>query len=522
MEKKKSKVNEKNLFILPKFYPRNFQLDVLTEARIPNSRIAVSAARGSGKDFVGLQAAYERAVTKPGSNIGYLATSIKQLKKIVLFNDVSTGKPAIETIIDTKQLEKNNKNKYYKESMSAVVFKNGSILYFLGSDSSAELGNSLDMLVISESARITRSSWRHLIPSVERANGVIIEVSTVLNGSEFNQLLDNEIAGAENYKRFIIKAPDVREANGKLLYPPKRLERIKSQMDEATFNEDYMCDTKAINMTSVLGASLNKCSRVDISPDVEFKRTKRRFYTSFDLGHDDDCVMFIHYEDSETKFPVLVDSMIARQTNLVDFTKKLKDLEKEWYVHGIDSIIILPFDACQTKQGFNTSLNVRKEFKNYMPKNPIVVAKKLPRQDSLRVTRQVIETGRYPIANGVKGDKLIQILGSIRYKEKDGRILTSEIDKKSGEHGDHPLDSTKTYITWFFDKLFDVKNYSQNELNQIDIFYPGYDSERGRGLEPQKSYYKEVGRFNNLNINTQRKISNRKVPNLDKFANLWK
>lgn len=252
---------------LPSFLPRNFQSELIHDYMFSSwDRYAVSVTRRGGKDFIALSIADIVCQTKAGSNVAYLGVSLKSVKKILFSNDAS-GKPMFESVINVKNLKRTRNRNVFHKDMSCIKYKNGSILYIIGTDQNAELGTSINLLVVTEASRIPFNTWRFLEPSVNGVEGSIIQVSTPYFGSEFNDLLDGEHLKSKVYKTFVVPANILLEADGTRVYSDKKLDKIKQEMDRASFEQDYMCNTSAINTTSVMGESLEK-AQVSLIPTV--------------------------------------------------------------------------------------------------------------------------------------------------------------------------------------------------------------------------------------------------------------
>lgn len=449
------------IYQLPKFRPRNFQINVMKAFLPEMSRVAVSASRGMGKDITGLACADMICNLKKGANVGYIGTSLKALKKILFVNDDKTGKPMFQTVINTESLVATRTGEYLHKDMSNFQYKNGSNILLLGTDQNNELGTSLDALIVTESARFSREKWKFLIGNVDRAKGRILEISTPFFASEFNELIDGNLKASKNYKIILVPATEGFNADGTRVYSDADLEYIKSQYDEASFNQEYMVSTKAMNNDAVLGHSLKKATRLSVFKDgLGFDR---EMWFSFDLGQSDYTVMFTWYKDSNLPVPVLIDSMIRNQTNLQDFIEKCRETANEFCISPYAVKIILPFDANNDLQGYAGKLNRKREIEQNVPQEwNIKIIQKMNIIRMLQLCRMVIETGKVAIIDDPNGDYMIKVLGSVNYKRdgKTGNILM-EVDKRSGMFEDHPIDSFKYFVAEYFKDLFDEETQQE-------------------------------------------------------------
>lgn len=352
----------------------------------------------------------------------------------------------VETLVLTRSGDPLHKD------MSNFKYKNGSNIFLLGTDQDNELGTSLDALIITESARFVFDKWKFLRGNINRANGRILMISTPYFGSEFNDLLDGVHSESGVWNIHKVPANIALNFDGTRVYTEKELERIKKEFDEASFLQEYMCDTKAMNQESVLGDSLKKSLR--LNPD--FKGIHSKMYFSFDLGNSDYTVMYTWYEDEYTKIPVLIEQMIQRKTNLEDFINKAKSTVEGYNIQNRYVTVILPFDSDNDLQGYKGKLNRRREIeKNVSDEWNIAIISKMNIIRILQICRRVIETQKVGIAKNIKGDLIVKALSSVNYKReaKSGRLL-AEVDKRSGIYEDHVIDSFKYFVSFYFKEMY--------------------------------------------------------------------
>lgn len=472
---------------IPKFDPRNFQVPILEEFLEPNYRGAISAGRGLGKDFIGLGCADALALIKPGANIGYLGTSLKAVKKILFSNEDKTGKPMYSKVMHTDTLVLTRSGDPLHKDMSNFKYKNGSNIFLLGTDQDNELGTSLDALIITESARFVFDKWKFLRGNINRARGRILMISTPYFGSEFNDLLDgvHKESGVWNIHK--VPANVALNCDGTRVYSDEELARIKLEFDEASYLQEYMCDTQAMNQESVFGESLKKSWRYT----PKYVGMYRKLYFSFDLGNSDYTVMYTWYEDEVTEKPILIDQMVQRKTNLEDFINTAKETVIKFQVMNRNVNIILPFDSDNDLQGYQGKLNRRKEIeRNVSPEFNIALISKMNVIRMLQICRRVIETHKVGIINDEKGDLIVKALASVNYKResKSGRLL-AEVDKRSGIYEDHVIDSFKYFVSFYFKEM-----YSEE-----------YDKQITRKVKSEPFSF---GNFNKNNYNITRPVNN--------------
>lgn len=453
---------------LPRFQPRNFQTEIIESVLIKhNQRIGISVARRGGKDYIGLAIADAIALSKPGANIGYLGLSLKSLKKILMSNN-QEGLPMYEAVINVSDyLIPTRGKQYFHKEMSCFKYKNGSIIYLLGTDQSMELGTSMDALIITEAGRIPFSAWEFLIPSIEGMNGIIVQISTPFYGSEFNDLMDGDHQMSPSYKCYIVPADKLLEADGSRVYPDKKLKKIKSEMDRASFEQDYMCNTKSINSTSIMGESLLAADIIKL-PRISDnyilnKHNDIKLTCVFDIGQSDSTAMTVCIEDYENE-PIIMDYMIQNKTSLSAFAERIKELSSELKIDPSMIDIILPFDSDHELQGYAGKINRYQEFKDSMDDYNVHLLTRADKMRGIQVARQVLETGKLRIAGTTDGNTMVHTprmklwvkhVASINYKvEKSTNKIQYVVDKRSGSYGDHPLDSLRYLVMWKFKDLF--------------------------------------------------------------------
>lgn len=489
--------------MLPKVYLRGYQNSILHDFLQPDSRNAFVAARGAGKDFTGLSCADTLAMIKPGSTIGYLGTAVKSLKKIMLSNNANTGRAVYKDVLSTEAMNQTRNGDYIHKDKTNFDYKNGSLLYLLGNNPDLEVGTSMDALIITESARFPMSDWIYLIGNIRRAHGRILLISTPFYGSDFNDLIDGNYLlengeKMDEYKIWKKNAYELRNIDGSRVYSDDYLEAIKREIDRATFRQEYMCDTQAVNKSSVLGESLQYAYRFNIiSPGKN-----RRLYFSFDIGNSDATVMVCWYQDEYTLIPVMIDYMIKNRTNLNEFIKKIQDMAVKYKIP--DAItIILPFDANADIQGYNGKINRYQEIINHVPRQwKVELVNQTNIIRALEILRRVIETKKIGFIVGEIGDFFMRILGSVNYKinKLTGRPIM-EIDKRSGMYEDHPIDATKYFVIWYFQDMFEedydeamikaLRNREYQELTENPLTNIPTKGEV-KAVEPYRSLFSKI------------------------------
>ena len=480
--------------VVPKILMRNYQASILRDFLFPGFRGALTGARGCGKDFTATNCGYTLAMLKPGASIGYLAPTLKNLKKILFTSDDKTGKPMFQSVIDKDTLIPTKSGDWVHKDLTNIKFKNGSSIYLIGSDQNSELGTSLDALIISESARIPRESWKYVIGNVMRANGRILEVSTPYFSSDFNDLIDGLLPESKAYKMYRYPADKLFNPDGSRIYTEEMLQTVAMMYDEVTLGQEYYVRTDVINQLSVLGNSLKKATR-DMFLTNQLGMF-RRIYFSFDLGQADRTVMYVFYEDSFFTEPVLIHRMSKSQTNLEEFVKKMVQIATFYNASGVD--VILPFDADYDIQGYSSKLNRREEIRKAVPKSwRINLVTRTTNIRAIEITRRVLETGKLHIANNEDGEMAIKELSSVEYKydKVRGKILM-EIEKRSGINEDHCVHALKYFVVWKFKDMFEEDYDTKINTSILNGYNPRLTS-----VAPINNTTKTINRglFNKLN-----------------------
>ena len=249
------KKNKSNALI---FKARSYQQDII-DLYDKYDYFLLCWCRRMGKDLLALYLACKRCIDVSNSVVYYVFPTMKQGKMMILDGYSNSKKKMIDEIIDRNVLFLPLKSDKLYHSDNTIRFKNGSKIYFVGSqDANNKVGGNLDLLVISEMALIqNKDIMMYLIPSVVNIKGKIILVSTPRFGSEFNKMIEEK---PQKWFIDVLNALDSRavEVDGTRVYTDEKLENVKSLMSESKFKQDILCDIDVANENAIYAASLLK------------------------------------------------------------------------------------------------------------------------------------------------------------------------------------------------------------------------------------------------------------------------
>ena len=184
-----------------------------------------------------LTAALERAVSKAGSVIFYLAPSRKQAKDIAW--------RTLKEIVPESWTEKK------MESTLTIEFRNSSRITLAGADFADNLrGQSADMLLIDEFAYVANleEMWQAaLLPMLATSKGDVIFASTPAGGGAFSAELWEKALDTPGWERW--NYPTV--AGGWV--DPEWVDERKSEMDPSLWRQEFFG-----TIESLLGAVIRR------------------------------------------------------------------------------------------------------------------------------------------------------------------------------------------------------------------------------------------------------------------------
>ena len=372
-------------------------------------------ARRLGKDLLALSLACSSCINKANSIVYYVFPTMKQGKMMILEGYSNNKKRIIEEVININSLLLPLKSDKLYHSDNTLRFKNGSIIYFVGSqDVNTKVGGNIDLLVISEMALIANKDLLlYLVPSVTNVNGKIILVSTPRFGSEFNRMIKEKSQGwyINILNAYSSKAVD---EQGNKIYTDKKLEDTKLLMSKAKFKQDIECDINVANETSIYSESLEQAEFVN-----NINIANKKMYVSEDLGIND-----------STALVFVVDNTVIHHYHSTDkatihYIDYIKTFMQKNNIRDVE--IILPHDARNRHDAIDYLTSRKEAYESYF--NNVVVLSAYDVNKTIEVTRHSIEQHKIKFLNNANVLAMIDLIKSYEWK----------IDNKTGENLRTPI-----------------------------------------------------------------------------------
>lgn len=191
--------------------------------RSPAKNKIVLSGRRFGKTMLLLAICMQKALSKPGAQIHYMAPSRKMARDI-----------AWRTL---KQQCPPNWTRNVYESTLSIEFNNGSLIRLGGLDyADSTRGQTSDLICLDEfcyASRLKESYQAALLPMLATTDGETIFASTPAGGGNFAQELWEQAATADNWERW--NYPSV--AGGWI--SPEWIERQRKLLDPVLFRQEF-------------------------------------------------------------------------------------------------------------------------------------------------------------------------------------------------------------------------------------------------------------------------------------------
>lgn len=398
-----------------RFKPRPYQSELIRTYEQGKKFFLICWARRLGKDLLAFGIACKECINKPNSVVFYVFPTMKQGKMMILDGYTNERKSIIETVVDKNALRLPYKSDKPYHSDNTLRFKNGSVIYFVGSqDVNTKVGGNLDLLVISEMALIpNKDLLTYLIPSVVNVGGKIILVSTPRFGSVFNEMLEDT---GEEWEKSILKATDERATNeqGKPIYTDEKLEEARRLMSESKFRQEYLCDIDIANETAIYAYSLSQAEWIE-SLDTQGKR----LYVSLDLGINDStalsfvidkCVIW-HYANTDKP--------------TIHYIQYIKEFARAKGITDIE--IILPHDANNRHDAIDHLTSRRKAYSEHFQNVKVLSAYDVNK--TIEITKHSIEQKKLKFLDCENVRELVRLMKKYEWAT----------DKTTGENLRKPI-----------------------------------------------------------------------------------
>ncbi|WP_338943732.1 hypothetical protein [Fusobacterium nucleatum] len=409
--------------------------------------------RRMGKDLLALYLACKRCIEVSNSVVYYVFPTMKQGKMMILDGYSNNKKKIIDEIIDRKVLDLPLKSDKLYHSDNTIRFKNGSKIYFVGSqDANNKVGGNLDLLVISEMALIqNKDIMMYLIPSVVNIHGKIILVSTPRFGSEFNKMIEEK---PQKWFIDVLNALDSRavEEDGTRVYTDEKLENAKSLMSESKYRQDILCDIDVANENAIYAESLLKAEWVK-----DLNISNKKLYVSEDLGINDSTALVFTVDNT------IIHHYAATDKSTIHYIEYIKAFMKQANIKDVE--IILPHDA-RNRQDAIDYLTSRREAYNKHFKN-VRVLRAYEVNKTIEITRHSIEQHKIKFLDCASVREMVRLMKAYEWK----------IDNSTGENLRVPIhgrglaaSNTCDAVEYFCMRMFS-SDYNMNLHNLMQTNY---------------------------------------------------
>lgn len=398
-EREKRKKAQASYF---KFKARKYQKKLIEKYDNGVKFFLICWARRLGKDLLAFSIACRECINKPNTIVYYVFPTMKQGKMMILDGYTNDRKSIIDTVISKDALKLPLKSDKYYHSDNTLQFKNGSKIYFVGSqDANTKVGGNLDLLVVSEMALIqNKDIVTYLIPSVINVNGRIILVSTPRFGSTFNEMLEK--SGKEWHKS-ILKADDSEAVDdkGNAVCTEEKLAEARSLMSESKFRQEYYCDTDIANEEAIYAYSLSKAEWVS-SVNLQDKR----LYVSEDLGINDSTALCFVVDNT------IIHHYANTDKATIHYIEYIKEFMRRNNIRDVE--IILPHDANNRQDAIDYLTSRKKAYTQHFQKVTVLNAYDVHK--TIEVTKHSIEQHKLKFLKCENVEEMVRLMKKYEWK----------------------------------------------------------------------------------------------------------
>lgn len=437
------------------FSPRPYQNKLIQAFDDGVKYFLVCWARRLGKDLFALSIACRECINNANTVVYYIFPTMKQGRMMILDGFTEGKKLILEEVINRNalRLPKNSDKLYHSDN--SIRFKNGSIIYFVGSqDANTKVGGHLDLLVISEMATIrSRDILTYLIPSTIKVGGKILLVSTPRFGSVFNDMLDSS---NDDWYRSVLKAndTDVVDGAGNPVYTTEQLNVASKLMSESKFKQEYYCDTDVANEEAIYASSLGKAKWIE-----EISLDRHRLYVSEDLGINDSTALTFIVNHTVIHHYANVDKPTM---HYISYIKQFMNR------HRVQEVsVILPHDAKNRHDAIDHLTSRREAYSKHF--NSVKVLRAYDVHKTIEIAKHSIESGK------VKFLKCENVLNMVKLMKK----YEWRVDNSTGENLRTPIhgrgisasntcDSFEYYCMYMFSEQYELNLKELEKVSYLD------------------------------------------------------
>ena len=425
--------------------------------------LIVCWARRLGKDMMTFSLAAKQCINTPNSTVFYMFPTQKQGKQMLLEAKTTDHNSIISSVLNENLLIKPRYSQKLYHSDNTIRFKNGSIIYIVDAlNADTKVGGNIDLLVCSEAALYNNNDViDYLIPSIIKAGGRVVIVSTPRFGSKFNKMFQEQ--GNGYYKSLINAVSDEAvDEDGNKVYTEAELETAKKLMSEEKFNQEYLCDLDAANELSVYNNSLKMAERRDIELSPQDK-----IFISFDLGvNDATALTFAKFLEDEKL------GVFHHYRNNNEPTRHYIDyIESELKKNKIDKknvTIILPHDGRNRQDAIETLVSREQAYQKAGFK--VHMLTQVDVNDAIELTRSSIQHNDVVFAKNSNVDNFIAILKE--YEWKSNKLTGANLFIPHHNSASNSADSLEyMVITFFYKAKIDKPAYTRAKIQSLGRDY---------------------------------------------------
>lgn len=425
--------------------------------------LIVCWARRLGKDMMTFSLAAKQCINTPNSTVFYMFPTQKQGKQMLLEAKTTDHKSIISSVLNENLLIKPRYSQKLYHSDNTIRFKNGSIIYIVDAlNADTKVGGNIDLLVCSEAALYKNNDViDYLIPSIIKAGGKVVIVSTPRFGSKFNKMFQESDNGY--YKSLINAVSDEAvDDEGKKVYTNEELETAKKLMSEEKFNQEYLCDLDAANELSIYNRSLKVAERRDIQLYPQDK-----IFIALDLGiNDATSLTFAKFTD-DSKLGVFHHYRNNNEAtrHYIDY---IETLIKDNKLDKKNVTIILPHDGRNRHDAIETLVSREKAYRD--AKFNVQVLSQVDVNDAIELTRSSIQHNDVIFAKNNNIDNFIAILKE--YEWKSNKLTGENLFIPHHDVSSNSADSLEyMVITFFYKKKIDKPAYTKSKIQSLGRDY---------------------------------------------------
>lgn len=372
----------------------------------------IVAARGSGKTVATLQYVVERLLKgRANGSAVFFSSTLKQVK--------FTIEPTMRLICQAFPKEFVNYNKSYLTYRFRFNSTDERELILLSYENEEKKrGLHPQTIVLDECASMSASMYGSVIlPMLNENDSELIAIGTPQGQNKFYELYKHGISESyPEWESFCIKA-----SKNPNLFDPDFLFRIRNNLSEAEYAQEYECDFDAnVLVGSVYGEFLRKFTEKNIDDSYDWNPSLP-VYTAWDLGFSDYCAIWFFQVKNDTC--TFID-YYENNGNLISFYAD--ELNKMPYVFGT---CFIPHDGAHHNV---RGAPIKDQLMNFGYKS-VVIPKDL-KKIGIDKARELLQTCRF---NKTKCALGLQRLYNYKFKidKQSGLKMAFTDDHDESSHG---------------------------------------------------------------------------------------